>query len=499
MGFNYFIPLTKADEATHEVWGWCAVEEPDVQKEILDYDLSKPNFVAWSEKVYRDTGGKSKGNVRALHKGAMAAVGKVIHFEPVDEKKAFWVGAKIVDEEAWQKVIEGVYTGFSVGGRYGKRMPDALMKGYTRYEALPSEVSLVDVPAAPSARYELVKSGGEIELRKFAHELAKGESLQDAVDQIRGAFNKQFLSSVNAVSYDGWVIDVQTDQVIVDKGANGLFAYPYQRDETGAVFFGEPVAVERTFTLKKSAQVQAALAKLQAIITEMKESDNPDVKAYGEKIQAANDAEENLEAQEEGAEGEGENSGATDTSTPEGDAKTKPAAEEGGMPQGQGMSADAVKEIVISLLTELGLVQREGDAAQKADFSGELRKSFETYGETLGKFDATLNSLEEKVNSMDDLKKSFDGKTAAIVSDLAAVITGTESLNTRLEAMEKRGSMGPVLRELGSITPEQSANEQQAEALTKMASNTTDPMVKQSLMNEAARLRIKTSLSKPLQ
>jgi hypothetical protein len=428
MGFNYFIPLTKADEATHEVWGWCAVEEPDVQKEILDYDLSKPNFIAWSEKVYRDTGGKSRGNVRALHKGAMAAVGKVIHFEPVDDKKAFWVGTKIVDEEAWNKVLEGVFAGFSVGGGYGKRMPDALMKGYTRYEALPREISLVDVPAAPSARYELVKSGGEVELRKFARELVKGESLQDAVDQIRGAFNKQFLSSTPAVSYDGWVIDVQTDQVIADKGANGLFAYPYQRDETGAVFFGEPVAVKREYMLKKSAQVEAALAKLQAIIDEMKTSDNPDVKAYGEKIQAANDAEENLEAQEEGAEGEGENAGAADTSVPASEAKTEPAAEAGGMPQGQGMSADAVKEIVIGLLTELGLVQREGDAAQKADFTSELRKSQETYGETLGKFDATLNSLEEKVNSMDDLKKSFDGKTAAIIGDLAAVASGSEAL-----------------------------------------------------------------------
>jgi hypothetical protein len=59
--------------------------------------------------------------------------------------------------------------------------------------------------------------------------------------------------------------------------------------------------------------------------------------------------------------------------------------------------------------------------------------------------------------------------------------------------------MGPVLRELGTITPEQSANEQQAEVLTKMAAKSTDPTVKQSLMNEAARLRIKTAQSKPLQ
>lgn len=169
------------------------------------------------------------------------------------------------------------------------------------------------------------------------------------------------------------------------------------------------------------------------------------------------------------------------------------------MPAGQGLSADAVKEIVVNLLTELGLVQREGDTTQKADFGGDLRKSIHTYGETLGQFDETLHSLSEKLQSMDELRKSFDARTSTLAADLVSVAAGAESLNTRLEAMEKNGGMGPVLRQLGNITPQETADEQQAEMLTKMAGNTTDPMVKQSLMNEAARLRVKISQNKPMQ
>jgi hypothetical protein len=78
---------------------------------------------------------------------------------PDDARKGFWVGAKIVDDNEWKKVEAGVYTGFSVGGKYVRRWPDSSRPGAIRYTAMPSELSLVDAPCIPSATFQMVKDG----------------------------------------------------------------------------------------------------------------------------------------------------------------------------------------------------------------------------------------------------------------------------------------------------------------------------------------------------
>jgi hypothetical protein len=41
---NFFIPITKVDEEHRQVWGYAAVEEPDVSGEIMDWNTSNPHF-----------------------------------------------------------------------------------------------------------------------------------------------------------------------------------------------------------------------------------------------------------------------------------------------------------------------------------------------------------------------------------------------------------------------------------------------------------------------
>ena len=483
MPITYFIPLTKADETSHEVWGIAAVEEPDVHREILDYAKSKPNFQAWSDRMNQMTGGKSLGNVRAMHKGALAAVGKVIHFEALDDKKAFFVGAKIVDEEAWRKVQEGVYTGFSVGGRYGQRWPDEMLKGYTRYEALPSEISLVDTPAAPSARYELVKMDGAIETREFS-ELAKGESLDALVNNVRVAWYDRF-SAGDSMMMDCCVIEVQNDQVIVEKGMDGLFAYPYTIDDAGKVTFGDPSPVEKQYVLKKGMNM-----KLEEIISQMESSDNQDVKALAAQLKAAmvpagdadnGDAPKGEAPAQEQPPVQGQAKGENETEAPNGGGMP----EAGESPEGQGLSADAVKEIVINLLVELGLVQKEGEFAKSA---GNAR-----FAEIDEKVGAALKALEP----LDDLQKSYSAlqvKQGQILSDIAKAVDGAEQLHSRLEVLEKRGASGPVLREVPMLPAEQ----QTLETLKRMASEATNPGVRQHLQAEIARLGIKAVQNNPI-
>ena len=161
---SMFIPLTKVDAAQRLVYGIATAESEDRAGEICDYTTSKPLYEKWSSDIHEASNGLSKGNVRAQH-GKIAA-GKLteIHFN--DEAKQIEICAKIVDDAEWKKVEEGVYTGFSQGGSYAKRWTDDA--GKKRYTASPSEVSLVDLPCLPTARFEMIKADGSHEDRSFA-------------------------------------------------------------------------------------------------------------------------------------------------------------------------------------------------------------------------------------------------------------------------------------------------------------------------------------------
>jgi hypothetical protein len=162
-----FIPLRKADAAQRLVYGYATAESPDRAGEICDYASTKPHYQAWSKTFVKATGGKSLGNVRAMH-GAVAA-GKIASIRFNDEDKRIEIAAKIIDDDEWRKVEEGVYTGFSQGGAYLKRWPDPDNPDLIRYTAKPSEISLVDLPCLPEASFELVKADGASETRAFAH------------------------------------------------------------------------------------------------------------------------------------------------------------------------------------------------------------------------------------------------------------------------------------------------------------------------------------------
>ncbi len=160
-----FIPLRKADAAQRLVYGYATAESPDRSGEICDYASTKPYYQQWSANFAKATDGKSFGNIRAMH-GAVAA-GKIASIAFNDAEKRIEIAAKIVDDDEWRKVEEGVYTGFSQGGAYVKRWPDPQNPDLTRYTAAPSEISLVDLPCLPDANFELIKADGVSETRAF--------------------------------------------------------------------------------------------------------------------------------------------------------------------------------------------------------------------------------------------------------------------------------------------------------------------------------------------
>ncbi len=162
-----FLPITKVDEERREVYGRAAQEVADKSNEIMDYESSRPNFEAWSDGIRESTGGKSLGNVRAMH--GKTAAGKVTALAFDDTEKAVDIAVKVVDDDEWEKVKEGVYTGFSIGGAYARRWVDVAQPELTRYTANPSEISLVDNPAIPTATFSLIKMGGSVVAQPFLH------------------------------------------------------------------------------------------------------------------------------------------------------------------------------------------------------------------------------------------------------------------------------------------------------------------------------------------
>lgn len=160
-----FIPICKIDEDKRLVYGKMTFESEDSAGEIWDYDGSKPYFEAWSENAEKTSGGKSLGNLRSMHQPI--AAGKLTQFVLDDDSKSVEIAAKVVDDAEWGKVLEGVYTGFSQGGRYVRRWKDPDDSSKTRYISDPVEVSLVDLPCLPGATFEYVKADGTVDIRKF--------------------------------------------------------------------------------------------------------------------------------------------------------------------------------------------------------------------------------------------------------------------------------------------------------------------------------------------
>jgi hypothetical protein len=167
MDFRLFIPITKVDAARRLVYGTVAEEIADKSGEIMDYASARPEFESWSADI------------------AKASDGRSLTFD--DDKRRIEACGKIVDDGEWQKVLEGVYTGFSMGGKYLKRWPDSAQPELTRYTPRPMEISLVDSPCIPTATFQVVKEDGSTELRKFARmgarhsaiDLARVQALHD--------------------------------------------------------------------------------------------------------------------------------------------------------------------------------------------------------------------------------------------------------------------------------------------------------------------------------
>ena len=141
------MPFSKVDQERRIVSGFATLDNIDKQSDIVTTEASLSAFA------------KFRGNIREMHQPS--AIGKMIafkedkYFDP--EEKKFYSGVYVSAyvskgaQDAWEKVLDGTYTGFSIGGRMNKwddaydEKSDCAVRVIKEYDLV--ELSLVDTPA----------------------------------------------------------------------------------------------------------------------------------------------------------------------------------------------------------------------------------------------------------------------------------------------------------------------------------------------------------------
>jgi HK97 family phage prohead protease len=136
-----YCPIAKVDQDQQMVWGYASTPARDDQGEIITLGALSNALGDYMKFA----------NIREMHQ--LSAVGKAK--EAAVDDRGLYVAARIVDPLAWQKVKEGVYSGFSIGGRVLERNPSDRS---TITAIKLDEISLVDRPANPEALFDVWKA-----------------------------------------------------------------------------------------------------------------------------------------------------------------------------------------------------------------------------------------------------------------------------------------------------------------------------------------------------
>lgn len=151
--FQRFLPLVKVDDEERMVYGYASTPQLDSDGEIIKveaFEKALPEYMKFP-------------TIREMHQPK--AVGTTKNAEL--KKEGLYIGAKIVSDEAWKMVKEGVYRGFSIGGSVIQRVKNVIT------DLSLTEISLVDVPANKGAVVEIWKADKTSAIEKSTWTMAE--------------------------------------------------------------------------------------------------------------------------------------------------------------------------------------------------------------------------------------------------------------------------------------------------------------------------------------
>ena len=390
------MPLTKVDEGRRIVSGFASLDNLDKQDDIVTTEASMEAFA------------KFRGNIREMHQPS--AIGKMVsfkeekYFDPESKKfyKGVFVSAYISKgaQDAWEKVLDGTYTGFSIGGRMNK-WDDAYDEGLEKsirvikeYDLI--ELSLVDSPANQFANIMSVEK-------------------VDGVNTITG-------SSANTI-VENVFWDEESGLITVSENETELS--PLSGEEMKNIGFVEKNDSEKTTMIKFLVDSAKGIRTIKIAKEDNPMTENTDVVADAtsevEKVEVAPEAPAEIVAETPEV--------AADVVTEKSDA----AVEEGTAP-----SIEEVTEKADEAIVEVASATAEV-AKAVSDIQSSVTNALSDLAATVkamqSNVDAITKSLESVTAEVKEVKGSFNefGKTVdAVVADTA---------------FRKSGDLGEIVQE----------------------------------------------------
>lgn len=520
MGFNMSIPLFKIDEEQKLVYGRATQEVIDKANEVMDYESSKPMFEKWSNDFATRTNGKSYGNIRIQHdsKRVGGKIAEPLVFNDID--KAIDICVKVNDDNLFSQIKDGVYTGFSVGGSYGRQWADD--DGIIHYTAIPSEISIVDNPCVGTATIMYVKADGTTEnltiggkksmdKNEFLKALSDGDlkkafSFSEISDKVRTAIFEKKRGSYEYF----WVEEIYADCAIIrmEESAD-YYRIPYTVADNGEVTLGEAekVVCEWKSVGENEAEKAVESNDLQknegdSMNTEGKETETVEKAETAEVVEKTAETEEPKQEEKpvEKAETVEKTSVEIDSKQEEKDEEEVEKSDDVFEMCSKAMDKadDSIKEKCGKLfhkMVEKGLYCScdkcakaiEGEKAEKAAADNDLHKA-DGNDEELAKADFK-GELAKAMGVIDDLKKGFD----ALKSDNDALKKQVEKLeNTPVAggAIVANGTMA-LDKTIGGTAGNAPVSASESDVLRKMISETDSATLKEEYSKRLAVLEMK--------
>jgi len=395
--FSKFVPINKVDDEKRMVYGFASTPDLDSQGEIVSVEAIKkalPEYLKYP-------------TIREMHQPNAVGVTKET---VVDDKKGLYIAAKVVDDNAWKKVKEGVLRGFSIGGSIVSKVGNII-------KALELvEISLVDSPANKKAAIELWKAewstayindlpdssfayiepGGKKDesgktvprsLRHFPYKDAEGNidlpHLRNALARApQSPFGDKAMPKLRAAAREAGIGEENSGKAILAS---------LTKEQT--IMLVKEVIKKMADKLKKEDEVVSETTEVSAETPVVSEE--------------ATNEEENAEATETQTEEGGETQEGAEAETVEASAKTEDLIK-------------AVKEAVAEEIAKMTTAKTEVEKVEKVEFA---------------KLEA-LTALEKRVKALEDLPAASKIKSPAVAVEKSF---GTEPTNTsRLDEINKR-------------------------------------------------------------
>jgi hypothetical protein len=409
------MPIGKVDVERRMVSGFATLDNVDRQGDIVTTESSVEAF-----KNFR-------GNLREMHQPS--AVGKIVsfkedkYFDPSDKKfySGVYVSAYVSKgaQDAWEKVLDGTYTGFSIGGNiktwddaYDEKI-DKTIRVIKTYEL--HELSLVDNPANQFANI-------------LSIEKVNGQNV------VEGYLSKTEIENVFWDSENGIVMvsdsDSVTSPVTGNKMQNIGFIEKNDKDNAEMIKFLVDSA-KGINTIKITKEVNPMTESTEAVVETVVEN--------AEVAPEAQPAEVNAEA---AVVAEAEKVVAEATETPA-VAEEAPAVKELAVAKSDDASADSS---VAKAAVEVENAVEKSIADVKEEVAKAVSEINTSLTNAFGDLAATIKSLNEKVTAV---TKSLD----AVTSDVNGIKSNFNEFGKRVDLVEqdtafrKSGDLGEIVQE----------------------------------------------------